>query len=100
MRVHCDCPDVIGVDVQLLLQMQIVCCATNFTKNIALHTETTLLAACSLLSFRKESAACMSLCHKHPTSPYEYLCSVNEELHFTLCCVHFVKFSTYDFCWF
>jgi hypothetical protein len=38
-RVQCDCADLIRVGVYLLLQMQIVCCATNFATDIALHNE-------------------------------------------------------------
>ena len=38
-RVQCDCADLIGVGVYLLLQMEIICCATYFTTNIALHDE-------------------------------------------------------------
>ena len=38
-RVQCDCADLIGVSIYLFLLMQIICCATNFTTNIALHSE-------------------------------------------------------------
>ena len=38
-RVHCDCADLIGVGVYLFLPMLTICCATNFTTNIALHSE-------------------------------------------------------------
>ena len=38
-RVQRDCADLTGVGVYLFLLMQIICCATNFTTNIALHDQ-------------------------------------------------------------